>query len=139
MWYSLEIDVTAFKKLILSSAVADEKLKKLHCQVRFKIHKITINVNPTFFQSPLSAVTTTKLIQKEKSKLDKNVSEFLIWNIFYCLDGFLPLELTAIDTHSGDADFKLRGRSWAVCKALSWALTFKTCLKGLILILLVYY
>ena len=41
--YSLEIDVTAFKKLILSSAVADEKLKKLHCQVRFEIHKITIN------------------------------------------------------------------------------------------------
>ena len=33
-----------------------------------------------FIQSPLSAVTTTKLIQKEKSKLDKNVSEFLIWN-----------------------------------------------------------
>ena len=40
--------------MILSSAVADEKLKKLHCQVRFKIHKITINVNPTFYSvSPI--------------------------------------------------------------------------------------
>jgi len=58
-----EIDVTAFKKLILSSAISDDvkTSKKIHCQ-----------------NSSTSPLSVSKTASREKSKLDKKESEFLI-------------------------------------------------------------
>ena len=77
-----EIDVTAFKKLILSSAISDDvkSNKKTHCQVKYI--KLVLEINGiivyNFQNSSMSPLSVSKTTSRDKSKLDKKESEFLI-------------------------------------------------------------
>ena len=74
--------MTAFKNLILSSTLNNERSKKLHFQVIllwiFDEVEFFEFLMDFIFQNLSSSSVATKIIAKEKSKLDKKESEFLI-------------------------------------------------------------